>query len=94
MLDVVLVHGTEADTAALREEVADVLEPMAMRLSQAERHHWSWGEARRRFATPTGRWLPIAADGIELFRIASVTVSRHRNRAGTIPGPWHPANPP
>ncbi|AZS75590.1 group II intron reverse transcriptase/maturase [Streptomyces lydicus] len=192
---VVLVHGTETDTAALREEVADVLEPLGLRLSQAktriahmsdgfeflgfriqwkrkggtnkwhvytfiadrpirslkakvraltgrtsqqelatvlirltqimrgwanyfkhavakhvftkldafvwwrlirmlrERHRWSWGDVRRRFTTPTGRWLPIAADGIELFQIASVTVSRYRYRASTIPNPWHPANP-
>ncbi|MFJ2562652.1 hypothetical protein OIE49_01485 [Streptomyces sp. NBC_01788] len=34
-----------------------------------ERHRWSWGDVRRRFTTPTGRWRPIAADGIELFRI-------------------------
>jgi RNA-directed DNA polymerase len=33
---VVLVHGTMADTAALRQEVADVLEPLNLRLSQAE----------------------------------------------------------
>nr|WP_258018202.1 group II intron maturase-specific domain-containing protein [Streptomyces noursei] len=58
-----------------------------------ERHHWSWGDVRRRFTTPTGRWLPIAADGIELFQIASVTVSRYRYRASTIPNPWQPANP-
>ncbi|MER5687878.1 group II intron reverse transcriptase/maturase [Streptomyces sp. NPDC002205] len=192
---VVLVHGTEADTAALREEIADLLEPLGLRLSQAKtrivhmsdgfdflgfriqwkrkggtnkwhvytfiadrpirslkakiraltgrtsqqdlaavlirltqimrgwanyfkhavakhvfdrldafvwwrlirmlraRHHWSWGDVRRRFTTPTGRWRPIAADGIELFRIASVTVSRYRYRASTIPNPWQPANP-
>lgn len=192
---VVLVHGTEADTAALHEEVADVLEPLGLRLSQAKtqivhmsdgfdflgfriqwkrkggttkwyvytfiadrpirslkakiraltgrtsqqdlvtvlirltqimrgwanyfkhavakhvfdrldtfvwwrlirmlraRHRWSWGDVRRRFTTPNGRWLPLAADGIELFRIASVTVSRYRYRASTIPNPWQPANP-
>ncbi|WP_349307792.1 reverse transcriptase domain-containing protein [Streptomyces sp. HNM0645] len=33
---VVLVHGTEADTATLREEVAGVLEPLGLRLSQAK----------------------------------------------------------
>ncbi|MET7719004.1 reverse transcriptase/maturase family protein, partial [Streptomyces sp. NPDC005407] len=33
---VVLVHGTEADTAALREEIAGVLEPLGLRLSQAK----------------------------------------------------------
>ncbi|KQV11393.1 group II intron reverse transcriptase/maturase [Kitasatospora sp. Root107] len=192
---VVLVHGTETDTAALREEVAGVLEPLGLRLSPAktrivhisegfdflgfrilrrrkrgtntwhvytfiadrpirslkekiraltrrtsqqdlaavlirltqimrgwanyfkhavakhvfskldgfvwwrlirmlrERHHWSWGDVRRRFTTPDGKWRPIAADGIELFRIASVTVSRYRYRASAIPSPWQPANP-
>ncbi|MCW2884455.1 MAG: RNA-directed polymerase [Streptosporangiaceae bacterium] len=192
---VVLVHGTETDTAALREEIADVLEPLGLRLSPAktqivhmsegfdflgfriqwkrkggtntwhvytfiadrplrslkakiraltgrtsqqelaavlirltqimrgwanyfkhavakhvfdkldslvwwrlirmlrERHHWSWGDVRRRFTTPTGRWLPITADGIERFQIASVTVSRYRYRASTISNPWQPANP-
>ncbi|GGT70424.1 hypothetical protein GCM10010207_80990 [Streptomyces atratus] len=57
------------------------------------RRRWSWGDVRRRFTTPNGRWLPIAADGVELFRIASVTVCRHRYRAGTIPNPWQPATP-
>jgi RNA-directed DNA polymerase len=33
---VVLVFGTESDTAALREEVAGVLEPLGLRLSQAK----------------------------------------------------------
>jgi hypothetical protein len=58
-----------------------------------ERHRCSWGDIRRRFTTPTGRWLPIAADGVELFRVASVTVSRSRYRAGTVSSPWQPANP-
>ncbi|MET7718084.1 group II intron maturase-specific domain-containing protein [Streptomyces sp. NPDC005407] len=57
------------------------------------RHRWSWGDVRRRLTTPNGRWLPIAADGVELFRIASVTVSRYRYRASTISNPWQPANP-
>ncbi|MGY4907274.1 hypothetical protein [Streptomyces sp. 900116325] len=33
---VVLVHGTEADTAALREEIADLLEPLSLCLSRAK----------------------------------------------------------
>ena len=33
---VVLVHGTEADTEALREEIASVLGPMGLRLSPAK----------------------------------------------------------
>lgn len=50
-----------------------------------ERHRWSWSDVRRRFTTPTRRWRPIAADGVELFRIASVTVSRYRYRRPRSP---------
>ena len=32
----VLVHGTQADTETLREEIADVLEPLGLRLSPAK----------------------------------------------------------
>jgi RNA-directed DNA polymerase len=39
------------------------------------RHRWSWKEVRRRFTTPTGRWLRPAGDGIELFNIATVRVT-------------------
>jgi RNA-directed DNA polymerase len=35
---VVLVHGTRADTEALREEVARVLQPLGLRLSEAKTH--------------------------------------------------------
>ncbi|MGW1997628.1 hypothetical protein [Embleya sp. NPDC001921] len=38
------MHGTEADTAALREEVADVLEPLGLRLSQAKTRVVHMGE--------------------------------------------------
>jgi RNA-directed DNA polymerase len=53
-----------------------------------ERHRWRWKDVRRRFTAPTGRWLPITADGVELMRIQAVTVSRYRYRAGNIPNPW------
>ena len=33
---VVLVHGTKADAETLREEVAEVLAPLGLRLSQAK----------------------------------------------------------
>src|SRR4029077_8907357 len=33
---VVLVHGTQADTGTLREEIADVLAPLGLRLSPAK----------------------------------------------------------
>ena len=37
---------------------------------------------------PDGRWQPITADGIELFNLASVPVTRYRYRGNTIPNPW------
>ena len=55
------------------------------------RHRWRWKDVRRRFTTPTGRWLPIAADGIELSDIGKVTVTRYRWRGSRIPNPWVPA---
>ena len=51
-------------------------------------HRWTWTDLRRRFTTPTGRWKPLAADGIELFNIASVPIIRYRYRGNTIPNPW------
>ncbi len=36
-----------------------------------KRHRWRWGQFRRRFTTPNGRWLPIAAEGITLFNPGS-----------------------
>jgi RNA-directed DNA polymerase len=53
-----------------------------------ERHHWTWIDVRRRLATPAGRWRRPAADGIELFNIATVPVKRYRYRGNTIPSPW------
>jgi RNA-directed DNA polymerase len=53
-----------------------------------KRHRWRWGQFRRRFTTPNGRWMPIAADGIVLFNPAAVTVTRYRYRGATIPNPY------
>ena len=53
-----------------------------------KRHRWRWGQFRRRFTTPSGRWLPIAADGIEVFNPAAVTVTRYRYRGHTIPNTY------
>jgi hypothetical protein len=50
-------------------------------------HRWKWKDLRRRFTTPDGRWKPIAADGIELFNLESVAVTRYRWRGNTIPNP-------
>ena len=52
------------------------------------RHRWSWKAVRTRFTRPDGRWRPIAADGVELFNLASVPVTRYRYRGNTIPNPW------
>ncbi|MDT0468448.1 group II intron maturase-specific domain-containing protein [Streptomyces gibsoniae] len=54
------------------------------------RHRWKWKDVRRRFTAPTGRWLPIAADGIELSDMGKVTVTRYRWRGARIPNPWAP----
>ena len=51
-------------------------------------HRWKWKDVRRRFTTPDGRWKPITADGIELFNLAAVPVTRYRYRGNTIPNPW------
>ncbi|MDO0930393.1 group II intron maturase-specific domain-containing protein [Streptomyces sp. DG2A-72] len=55
------------------------------------RHHWSWSDVRRRLTTPTGRWLPISADGIELRKTSAILVTRYRYRGNKIPTPWAPA---
>jgi RNA-directed DNA polymerase len=51
-------------------------------------HRWRWKDVRRRFTTPEGRWKPITADGIVLFNLAAVPVTRYRYRGTTIPNPW------
>ena len=44
------------------------------------------------FTTPQGRWKPVTADGIELFNLETVPVTRYRYRGGTIPSPWIPSH--
>ncbi|MGW6483831.1 group II intron maturase-specific domain-containing protein [Streptomyces sp. NPDC055059] len=55
-----------------------------------ERHRWGWKELRRRHTTPTGRWLPFAANGVELRNIQTIPVTRYRYRGNKIPNPWVP----
>ena len=55
-------------------------------------HRWRWKDIRRRLTGPHGRWLRPAADGIELFNIAKVPVTRYRYRGSKIPSPWAPVN--
>ncbi|MFJ5841429.1 group II intron reverse transcriptase/maturase [Streptomyces shenzhenensis] len=55
------------------------------------RHRWRWGDVRRRFYDQsTGRWKPISADGVELFAMDTIAVTRYRYRPN-IPTPWDTA---
>jgi RNA-directed DNA polymerase len=59
-------------------------------------HRWKWKEVRQLFTTPDGRWKPLTVDGIPLFILDSVTVTRYRYRGNKIPVPWtlhYPARP-
>ena len=51
-------------------------------------HRWKWNDVRRHLTDHTGRWHRPSADGIELFNIASVPVTRYRYRGSKIPSPW------
>jgi RNA-directed DNA polymerase len=51
------------------------------------RHRWRWTALRRHLTDHTGRWKPISADGITLFDLEKVGVTRYRYR-GAIPTPW------
>lgn len=53
---------------------------------------WRWKDVRRHLVGRDGRWADLAADGIELFNIGSVPVTRYRYRGNTIPNPWASAN--
>jgi RNA-directed DNA polymerase len=51
-------------------------------------HRWQWKDVRRRFTDHTGRWRRPSMDGIELFNVTSVPISRYRYRGIKIPNPW------
>ena len=55
------------------------------------RHRMTWTALRRRFKGPTG-WRPIVMDGIELFNISSVAITRYRWRGSNISTPWATQN--
>ncbi len=55
-------------------------------------HRWRWKDVRRHHTAPTGQWARPSADGIELFNLASVRITRYRYRGNTIPNPWTLAN--
>jgi hypothetical protein len=52
-------------------------------------HRWKWKDVRQAYTTPEGRWKPVTADGIELFNLETVPVTRYRYRGSTespVPG--------
>ncbi|QHA08241.1 group II intron reverse transcriptase/maturase [Streptomyces broussonetiae] len=55
-------------------------------------HRWRKKDVRRRFTDHTGRWKRPSADGVELFDIQAVAVTRYRYRGNTIPNPWNRLN--
>lgn len=51
-------------------------------------HRWRRKDVRRRFTDRNGRWHRLSADGIELFPMVTIAVTRYRYRGNTIPNPW------
>ncbi len=57
-----------------------------------KQHRWRWKDVRRRLTSSTGRWSRPSVDGIELFNLATVPITRYRYRGVKIPNPWVPLN--
>lgn len=51
-------------------------------------HRWNWKDVRRWLTGPNGTWQPITIDGITLFDLGKVPVTRYRYRGNKIPNPW------
>jgi hypothetical protein len=47
-----------------------------------ERHRRRWKDARRRYTTPSGRWLPVTAGDAELRPIAATAHGGFGERSG------------
>lgn len=56
-------------------------------------HHWSWKDVHRWLVRPNGSWRPIAVDGITMFNLGKVPVTRYRYRGEKIPTPWAAETP-
>jgi RNA-directed DNA polymerase len=55
-------------------------------------HRWRWKDVRRHHTAPTGQWARPSMDGIELFNLAKVPITRYLYRGNKIPNPWTLAN--
>jgi RNA-directed DNA polymerase len=53
-----------------------------------KQHRWKWKDVRKRLTSSTGRWSRPTVDGIELFNLARVAITRYRYRGVKIPNPW------
>ena len=51
-------------------------------------HRWTWKEVRSWLVAPNGSWRRPHADGIELFDLQTVAITRYRYRGTKIPNPW------
>lgn len=60
---------------------------------QRTRHRWKWKDVRRWLTNWQGRWLPIAADGVELFNPSRLPIRRYRYRGYSIPTPFESSSP-
>ncbi|MEW1912555.1 group II intron reverse transcriptase/maturase [Kitasatospora sp. NPDC085895] len=53
------------------------------------RHRMTWTAIRRWLRGPQGKWKPISMDGIQLFDLGRVPITRYRYRGSDgIPSPW------
>jgi RNA-directed DNA polymerase len=52
------------------------------------RHRMTWTAIQRWLRTPQGQWKPITLDGIQLFHLSTVPITRYRYRGNSIPTPW------
>jgi RNA-directed DNA polymerase len=59
---------------------------------QMRLHHGRRKDVRRHLTGPGGRWRWPSADGIELFSLVAVPVTRYIYRGSKIPSPWTTAN--
>jgi RNA-directed DNA polymerase len=56
-------------------------------------HRWRWKDVRGHHTGRNGRSVRPSADGVELFNLAKVPITRYRYRCAQIPNPWTLANP-
>lgn len=53
-----------------------------------QRHRMTWTAIRRWLRDRQGHGKPIEMDGITLFDLGKVPITRYRHRGNSIPSPW------